>query len=50
MVGVGQTVVPGLIWFTIVGLPILAVVVAIALVVRWPSAGSIPGSSVEAAP
>jgi hypothetical protein len=35
MIGVGQTVVSGLIWFTIVWLPIIAVVLVIALVVRW---------------
>ena len=35
LIGAGQAIVTGLIWFTIVWLPVIAVLVALALVGRW---------------
>lgn len=53
LIGAGQTIVSGAIWFTIVWLPVLAIVLLIALVARWlfrriapkpgAGAGPIPG-------
>ncbi len=35
LIGAGQAIVTGLIWFTIVWLPVIAVLVPVALVGRW---------------
>ena len=35
LIGAGQAIVSGLIWFTIVWLPVIAVLVVVALVARW---------------
>jgi hypothetical protein len=55
LIGAGQTIVSGLIWFAIVWLPVLAVLLAVAIAGRWlfrrfaprptggPGSGAIPG-------